>query len=140
MTPEAAPTARRLVAGVLLPLVAVALAIAGLLIPVPGGISDLAAVTAGLVIAWALCGAATAFAPERTPQWEQATGAVAAAVAAGAGRLSGRYVPGSGSYHGAVAIEVLAAALMAAISLHLLLSLPDGRLTSPGRRIGAGVA
>ena len=140
MTPEAAPAARRLVAGVLLPLAAVALAVAGLLIPVPGGISDLAAVTAGLVIAWALCGAATAFAPERTPQWEQATGAVAAAVAAGAGRLSGRYVPGSGSYHGAVAVEVLAAALMAAISVHLLLSLPDGRLTSPGRRIGAGVA
>jgi signal transduction histidine kinase len=140
MTPGAAPAARRLVAGVLLPLAAVALAVAGLLIPVPGGISALAAVTAGLVIAWALCAAATAFAPERTPQWEQAAGAVAAAVAAGAGRLSGRYVPGSGSYHGAVAIEVLAAALMAAISVHLLLSLPDGRLTSPGRRIGAGAA
>jgi len=140
MTPEPALAARRLVAGVLLPLAAVALAVAGLLIPVPGGISDLAAVTAGLVIAWALCGAATAFAPERTPQWEQAAGALAAAVAAGAGRLSGRYVPGSGSYHGAVAVEVLAAALMAAISVHLLLSLPDGRLTSTGRRIGAGVA
>ncbi|HTB54579.1 MAG TPA: hypothetical protein VK719_04920, partial [Trebonia sp.] len=140
MTPGAAPAARRLVAGVLLPLAAVAIAVAGLLIPVPGGISALAAVTAGLVIAWALCAVATAFAPERTPQWEQAAGAVAAAVAAGAGRLSGRYVPGSGSYHGAVAIEVLAAALMAAISVHLLLSLPDGRLTSPGRRIGAGVA
>src|SRR5580704_3107451 len=140
MTPGAAPAARRLVAGVLLPLAAVAIAVAGLLIPVPGGISALAAVTAGLVIAWALCAVATAFAPERTPQWEQAAGAVAAAVAAGAGRLSGRYVPGSGSYHGAVAIEVLAAALMAAISVHLLLSLPDGRLTSPGRRIGAGAA
>ena len=63
MTLEAAPAARRLVAGVLLPLAAVALAVAGLLIPVPGGISDLAWVTAGLVIAWALCAAATMDSP-----------------------------------------------------------------------------
>ena len=133
-TPGAAPAARRLVAGVLLPLAAVALAVAGLLIPVPGGTPDLAAVTAVLVIVWAVCAAATAFAPERTPLWAQAAGALAAAVAAGAGRLSGRYVPGSGTYHGAVAVEVLAAALMAAISVHLLLSLPDGRL----RRRGGG--
>ena len=67
MTPEAAPAARRLVAGALLPLTAVALAVAGLLIPVPGGISALAAVTAGLVIAWALCAVATAFAPVPSP-------------------------------------------------------------------------
>ena len=140
MNPRAAPAARRLVAGLLLPLLAVALAVAGLLIPVPGGISVLAAVTAALVVAWALCGAATAWAPERTPQWQQAAGAVAAAVAAGAGRLSGRYAPGSASYHEAVAVEVLAAALMAAISVHLLLALPDGRLVSSGRRIGAAVA
>jgi hypothetical protein len=89
MTPGAAPAARRLVAGVLLPLAAVAIAVAGLLIPVPGGISDLAAVTAGLVIAWALCAAATAFAPERTPQWEQAAGAVAAAGGCPAGTFPG---------------------------------------------------
>jgi signal transduction histidine kinase len=153
MNPRAAPAARRLVAGLLLPLLAVALAVAGLLIPVPGGpgghggtgsppmhgVSVLAAVTAALVVAWALCGAATAWAPERTPQWQQAAGAVAAAVAAGAGRLSGRYAPGSSGYHGAVAVEVLAAALMAAISVHLLLALPDGRLVSSGRRIGAAV-
>jgi signal transduction histidine kinase len=139
MTPRAAQTARRLVAGLLLPAVAVALVVAGLLIPVPGGISVLAAVTAGLVVAWALVGAVTAWAPERTPQWQLAAGTVAAAVAAGAGRLSGRYAAGSAAHHGAVAIEVVAAALMAAISVHLLLALPDGRLTSAGRRIGAVV-
>ena len=155
MNPGAAPAARRLGAGLLLPGIAVALAVAGLLIPVPGGpggyggtgsppihggISVLAAVTAGLVIAWAVCTAATAFAPERTPQWQQAAGVVAAAVVAGAGRLSGRYAAGSAAHHGAVATEVVAAALMAAISVHLLLALPDGRLASSGRRIGAGLA
>ena len=139
MTPQAAQTARRLVAGLLLPAVAVALVVAGLLIPVPGGISALAAVTAGLVVAWALVGAVTAWAPERTPQWQLAAGAVAAAVAAGAGRLSGRYAAGSAAHHGAVAVEVIAAALMVAISVHLLLALPDGRLVSSGRRIGAAV-
>jgi signal transduction histidine kinase len=137
MNPGAAPAARRLGAGLLLPGIAIALAAAGLLIPVPGGISVLAAVTAGLIVAWAVCTAATAWAPERTPQWQQAAGAVAAAVAAGAGRASGRYAAGSMAHHGAVATEVVAAALMAAISVHLLLALPDGRLASSGRRIGA---
>jgi hypothetical protein len=69
--------ARRLVAGLLLPLAAVALTAAGLLIPVPGGISALAAVTAGLIITWALCGAATAWARGRTAPWQQAAGGVA---------------------------------------------------------------
>ena len=105
--PEAAPAA--LVAGLLLPLAAVALAVAGLLIPVPGGISALAAVTAGLIITWALCGAATAWARERTPQWQQAAGAVAAAVAFGAGRCPPGTFPGR-RHHLAVAVGVLAGA------------------------------
>ena len=141
MNQPAAPpgAARRLVAGVLLPLAAVALSVAALLIPVPGGISTTAAVTAGLIIAWAVCGAATGWARERTPQWQQATGAVAAAVALGAGRVASRLAGGSAGHHAAIAACVLAAALMAAISVHLLLSVPDGRLTSSGRRIGAGL-
>ena len=81
---------RRLVAGLALPLAAVALTAAGLLIPVPGGISSLAAVTAGLIAAWALCGAATAWARERTPQWQQAAGAVAAAAQRIVRMLDGR--------------------------------------------------
>ena len=80
--------ARRLLAGLLLPLAAVALTAAGLLIPVPvsGGVSVLAAVTAGLIVTWAVCGAATAWARERTPQWQQAAGAVAARWRSGPGR------------------------------------------------------
>jgi signal transduction histidine kinase len=138
--PAARPgAARRLVAGVLLPLAAVALSVAALLIPVPGGISMTAAVTAGLIIAWAVCGAATGWAREQTPQWQQATGAVAAAVALGAGRVASRLAGRSAGHHAAIAACVLAAALMAAISVHLLLAVPDGRLTSSGRRIGAGL-
>ena len=131
---------RRLVAGLALPLAAVALTAAGLLIPVPGGISSLAAVTAGLIVAWALCGAVTSWARERTPQWQQAAGAVAAAVAFGAGRAAvhGTY-RGGGHHHLAVAVGVLAGAAMVAISVHLLLALPDGRLVSAGRRAGAGL-
>jgi len=132
---------RRLVAGLLLPVIAIALAAAGLLIPAPGGISALAAVTAGLIVAWALCGALTARAAERTPQWELAAGAIAASVAAGAGRLAGRYTgQASGQHHLATGVSVVAAAVMVAISVHLLLALPDGRLASTGRRVFAGTA
>ncbi|HEY7262033.1 MAG TPA: histidine kinase [Trebonia sp.] len=137
---QAAPGARRLVAGLLLPFLAVALAVAGLLIPVPGGVSELAAVTVVLIAAWALCGTAMAWAQERSPQWLVAAGAIAASVAAGAGRVSGRYAAGSAAHHGAVAVEAVAAALLAAISVHLLLALPDGRLASSGRRAGAVTA
>ena len=59
--------ARRFLAGLLLPLAAIGLAAVGLLIPVSGGISGTAWVTAALIAAWALCGAATSWAPERTP-------------------------------------------------------------------------
>jgi len=153
MSSVAVNRARRLVAGLLLPLAAVAVTAAGLLIPVPGGpgghggtgsppmrggISVLAAVTAGLIVTWALCGAATAWARERTPQWQQAAGAAAAAVAFAAGRLA-LHMPGGGRHHLAVAAGVLAGAAMVAISVHLLLALPDGRLASPGRRAGAAV-
>jgi signal transduction histidine kinase len=137
-------TARRLVAGLLLPLAAAGLAAAALAVPVPGAISGTAWVTAALIVSWAACGAATAWAPERTPQWQQAAGAVAAAAAFGAGRLSARYQPGSSAHHLTVAAAALAAALMAAVSVHLLLALPDGRLRSRTRQAcalaGYGVA
>ncbi len=47
--------------------------------------------TAALIAVWALCGAATALAPERTPQWQQAAGAALGAVAFGTDRLSARF-------------------------------------------------
>jgi signal transduction histidine kinase len=140
--------ARRLAGGVLLPLAAVALAAAGLVIGVPGGISGTAWVTAALIAAWAACGAATAWAPERTPQWQQGAGAVAAAVAFGASRLGARLsaeaarpaagpaggLSASAAHHLVVAAGLLAAALMIAVSVHLVLALPDGRLRGSARR------
>jgi signal transduction histidine kinase len=111
--------------------------VAGLLVSVPGGISGTAWVTAALIAAWALCGAATAWAPERTPQWQQAAGAVLGAVAFGADRLSARFAAEAAPAahrHLAVGAGMVAAALMVAVSVHLLLSLPDGRLRSRGRR------
>ncbi len=140
--------ARRVVSGIALPAAAAGLAAAGLAVGVPGGISGAAWVTAALVAAWAACGAATAWAPERTPQWQQATGALAAAIAIGATRLGARFTAeaagrggrGGGAFgplaahHLAAAAGALAAALMVAISVHLLLALPDGRLRGRARR------
>ena len=126
---------RRMAAGLLLPLAAIALAVAGLRVSVPGGVTALAAVTAGLVIAWALCAAASAQARERTPQWQLAAGAVTASVAAGAARIADR--ASGGQLHAARAIATVAGLLVIAISVHLLLSLPDGRLYSRVRRVGA---
>ena len=92
-----------------------------------------------LIVAWALCGAADRVrARERTPQWELAAGAVAASVAAGAGRLASRYT--GGEHHLAAGVSIVATASMVAISVHLMLALPDGRLGSPGRRAFAGTA
>jgi signal transduction histidine kinase len=126
--------ARRLVAGAALPLAAAGLAAAALATPAPGGISGTAWVTAALIVSWAACGAATAWAPERTPQWQQAAVAVAAAAAFGAGRLATRFAAGSAAHHLTVAAGSIAAALLAAVSVHLLLALPDGRLRSRSRR------
>ncbi|HEX7164981.1 MAG TPA: histidine kinase [Trebonia sp.] len=137
---RAGGTARRLLAGLLLPFAAIGLAAAGLLVGVPGGISGAAWVTAALIAAWALCGAATAWAPERTPQWQQAAGAVLGAVALGADRLSARFAAEgapAAHRHLAVGVGMVAAALMVAVSVHLVLSLPDGRLRSRGRRAWA---
>jgi signal transduction histidine kinase len=128
---------RRMAAGLLLPAAAIALAVAGLRVSVPGGVTALAAVTAGLVIAWALCAAASAQARERTPQWQLAAGAVTVSVAAGAARIADR--ASGGQRHAALAIATVAGLLVIAISVHLLLALPDGRLYSRVRRIGAAL-
>ncbi len=125
---------RRIVAGLLLPAAAIALSVVGLRIS-PGGLTGLAAVTAGLAMAWALCGAVAARAPERTPQWQLAVGALTASVAVGASRLAHQ---DSGDHSRvALAIVSLAAPLTIAISVHLVLALPDGRLRSRARRVGA---
>ena len=135
--PAAGGTPRRIVAGLLLPAAAIAISAAGLRVSVPGGVTALSAVTAGLVVAWALCAAVTARVPERTPQWQLAAGALTASVATGAGRLESQ--ASGGQHRLALVIASLAAPLVIAISVHLLLALPDGRLYSRVRRVGAGL-
>jgi signal transduction histidine kinase len=146
----AAGRTRLILAGLLLPLAAAGLAVAGLLVRVPGGTTATAWVTAALIVAWGLCCAAAVLAPERTPLWLQATGTLLGAVAFATDRLSARLAaqargragqgaPGT-AHHLAVAVGMVAAALLVAVSVHLMLSLPDGRLRTRARRVCAGAA
>src|SRR5207248_3955379 len=80
--------AGHLVTGVVLPVVTVADALAGLRVHVPEGVSPLDGVAVGVVLVWALAGAVCARAPGRAPQWPMAAGTLAAAVALTAGRLA----------------------------------------------------
>jgi signal transduction histidine kinase len=131
------PPGRRLVAGLALPVVTLAIVIAGL----RAGTGPLPAVTAvafGLVLAAAASGAVTARAAERTPQWQVAFGSLAAAVALTAARISGA---GTGAERTADrAVVTVAVPLVIAISFHLMLALPGGRLGSRARRLAAGLA
>jgi signal transduction histidine kinase len=131
----AGSTPRRIVAGLLMPAVAIVLSVAALRVTVPGGVSVLTAVTVGLIIVWALCAAVSARVPERTPQWQLAAGALTASVAVGADRLAS-----GGQHRIALVIASFTVPLLIAISVHLLLALPDGRLNSRARRVGAIVA
>ena len=127
-----------LATGVVLPVVAAAVALAGLRVPVPGGVSVLDGMAVGLVLIWALAGAICARAPDRAPQWPLALGTLAAAVALTAARLASQ--PPAGQHQLARAGATLATALVIACSCHFLLALPDGRLGSRARRAGAGAA
>ncbi|HTR91348.1 MAG TPA: GAF domain-containing sensor histidine kinase [Trebonia sp.] len=143
---------RLVLAGLLLPLAATGLAIAGLVVPVRDGITGTAWVTATLIAVWSVCCVAAALAPERTPLWPQAAGAALGAVAFATDRLSARFAVEASrhatvrglspatAHHLAVAVGMVAAGLMVAVSVHLMLSLPDGRLRSRGRRVCAAAA
>jgi signal transduction histidine kinase len=135
--PAAGPTAaRRAVAGLALPLLTVVVAAAGIRGSGQAGPSALTEVGFGLVLVWALSGAVAGRARERTPQWQVAAGSLAASIALSAARLADEPGSRSGAWHAAA---TLAGPLMIAISLHLLLALPDGRLGGQARRIGAGL-
>ena len=105
--------------------------------PVPGGMSELQCVGLGLALAAAMSAAALARAPERTPQWQVAAGAVTGAASLACYRLA--------AHHGGSARQVemtcftVGALLVMATSAHLALGLPDGRLTRAGRS-GTGAA
>jgi len=131
-------TAGDQVTGVLLPVLTVAVAVAGLRVDLPGGLSVLPGVATGLVLAWALAGAVCARAPERVPRWPLASGPLAGAVALSAARLASQ-APAA-QHQLARAVSTLAATLVIAASCHFLLALPDGRLGGRARRAGASLA
>jgi signal transduction histidine kinase len=130
--------AGHLMTGVVLPVVTAVVALAGLRVQVPGGLSSLDGVAVGVVLVWALAGAVCARAPGRAPQWPMAAGTLAAAVALTAGRLASQ--PPVGQHQLARAAVTLAAALVIAASCHFLLALPDGQLGGRARRTGAAIA
>jgi signal transduction histidine kinase len=136
--PRGSSTARRMVAGLLLPLVTAAIAVVGLRVPAPGGISDLQAVAFGLILTGAVSGVVLARARERVALWQVAFGALTASIALTAARI-GDQAP-AGQHQAARAAATLAAPFVIAISCHLLLALPDGRLGGRGRQAGAGLA
>jgi hypothetical protein len=137
--PAGATAGRRLTAGVLLPVLAAAVAVTGLREAGAGGVSALQAVTAGLIVAWAASAVVAGRARERTPQWQVAAGSLVAAIAFAASRIASRQ-ESSGGHTMARAAAALAAPLVIAVSVHLLLGLPDGRLGSQARRAGTGLA
>ncbi len=125
--PAASTTTRRVATGMLGPIAAIALVVAALRVPVPGNVSDLQRVGFGLVIVAAISAAVLARAAERTPQWQVAAGTVTAA----ATLLSYRLAQLGGSRHVAVTAYTVGALVLIAVSVHLILGLPDGRLTRP---------
>ena len=135
--PPRGGTARRVLAGVVMPAVTAVIAVAGLRTSTPGGIPALQAVAFGLVLVGALSGAVLARAPERVPQWQVASGSLVASVALTAARI-GDQPPGG--HQTARDVATFAVPVIIAISVHLLLALPDGRLAGTARRTGAALA
>jgi signal transduction histidine kinase len=133
----AAGTARRLLTGVLGPISVVVLIIIALRIKVPAGMSSLQKVGLGLVLVAAISAAATARSTERTPQWQVSAGALAAAAALTSYRLAGHV--SDGARHAAMTGCTVCVLLVMAISVHLALGLPDGRLMRP-RPVRPGAA
>jgi signal transduction histidine kinase len=127
--------ARRLLAGVLLPLLTLAAAVAGL--RATGPVPAPQAVAFGLVLVGALSGAVLARSAQRVALWQVAFGALTASLALAAARLGDQ---AGGNHQAARAVATVAVPLVIAESVHMLLALPDGRLVERGRRIGAGLA
>ncbi len=126
--------ARRILAGVLVPVITVVIAVIGL--RAPAGLPALQAVAFGLVIVGAVSGAILARSSQRVALWQVAFGALIASVGLTAARIGDE----AGQHHAARAVATLAGPVVIAISCHMLLALPDGRLGGQARRVGAGVA
>ncbi len=127
--------ARRLLAGVLVPVLTVAIVVIGLRASA-GALPALQAVAFGLVVVGAVSGAILARSAQRVAIWQVAFGALVASVALTAARIGDE----AGHHHPARAVTTVAVPVVIAISCHMLLALPDGRLGSQARRVGTGVA
>ena len=118
---------RRILTGLLVPVAVAIIVAAALRIESAAGISGLQAVGFGLVLAAAASAATLARTSERTPQWQVAAAAVVAAISLALYRLAGHV---KGTVHAeAAAGYTIGFLLTVAISVHLALSVPDGRLT-----------
>ena len=133
--PAGGSMARRLLAGALIPLVAVVVAVIGL--RTPGPLSALQAVAFGLAGVGALSGAILARSAQRVALWQVALGALTASAALTAARLGSQ---AGGHHQAARGVATFAVPVVIAVSVNMLLALPDGRLASRPRRIGAGLA
>jgi signal transduction histidine kinase len=127
--------ARRILTGIVAPAAVVVVLVLAMRIRVPGGMSDLQGTGFGLTFAAAVSAALLAVARERTPQWQVAAGALLAAAALASYRIAA-HQPGH-AWHPAQAACTAAVLALIAVSVHLTLALPDGRLTRP-RRAGPG--
>ena len=127
--------ARRVIAGVILPAATLGVAAAGLKGPVPAGLPGRVAVAYCLALAGALSAAVLGRDSRQTPLWQVAAGSLVASVALTGARI------GAGSSGDlarmARGITTLAVPVLIAISVHLLLALPDGRLGGGARKAGA---
>ena len=121
---DPAVTARPALPGLLAPAATVAVAAIGLRV---SGLGVVDAVGFALAIAWAAAGLAVARTADRAVA---SPGALTGAVALTAARLGGPL---------GRAVATIAASLVIAISFHVLIALPDGRLARPGRRIVVGL-
>ena len=133
--PAGSGMARRLLAGALIPLVTIVIVVLGL--RTPGPLPAVQAVAFGLVVVGALSGAILARSAQRVALWQVAFGALAASVALTAARLGSQ---AGGHHQGARGVATFAVPVVIAVSVNMLLALPDGRLTSRARRIGTGIA
>jgi signal transduction histidine kinase len=135
-------------------LLTIAIIIVGWRAHVPGGITAINAVAFLITVVWALVGLVDTHARESTPTrispFHLLVGldALVAAAALTAGRLALTHPDNSGG--AARVVATIASLLVTAISFHLLLALPDGRLPGTARRgvvvvvyvfaLGAGIA
>jgi signal transduction histidine kinase len=120
---------RRVVTGIVAPLAAIALTVLALRVQVPGRMSALQQVAVGLILVAVLSATVLARAADRTPQWQVAAGTVAAAASLACYRLGGHLTGSSGRL--AMAASTAGVLILIAVSVHLVLGLPDGQLTRP---------